>query len=568
MEEAAAMEAAEAEKNKNKNKGNDDNVVKPVVVEVEEKSAETLQREANENTTREILQSNLASSMYFNLIVEIHRQLLGDTATGSESPVSNKPGSFLKKIGVLASDDDSNGPGVAYKSTASSAAVPGNPLLVPAAVEGEAAAESKAEGTIETSGEGEKTDGAGAETGETVEAEGESKVEPVSPEGASSFKIGPSLQPAPVHIPVIDTLFPSSNIPASSTDGNDEWLLAPDVLMNAVLRWSQGIKGIDKDTQMQFADIVETLKTTTNDLDGRINVDDFCYVIMQKWGKLIAYLLNKAALKVAQTLKNCIQNRIPPALLQELKDRQKEEMKDDVGSAKEGWESVADSLKRPTFNGNAKPPQPALWNSTYLKAAVENIYKANNGELLVAPNMGYLQLAYLKTASTSTLTAHTETAMLSLLQQCSLWDTHLGFGYNSTDKGDITNIDKRLGSMSLRATNSLQCGIITRGSAAMNSTARLSLVRDSYMESIEMFLYRKIAFMKTDKKYQSILKKRLETAAISLSKMREAILTSDNEHKSWAMMSDLLCQIDDIIVTSKPFDTDSSNNEFPEESLL
>lgn len=558
IEEAAAREAAEAAKNKNKNKNDDSIPTKPVVVEVEEKSPETLQQEANESATRKILQSNLAASMYFNLIIEIHRQRLGETVLGSESPMSNKPGTFLKKIGVLASDDDgAEGPGVAYKSTASSQAVPGNPLLAPAIVK-EEDTESKVERTAEaTEGEAEKKEG------EQVGAEDESKAE--TTKKADTFEIGPSLQPAPVYIPVIEVLFPSSNIPSSSSDGNDEWFLAPDVLVNAVLRWSQGIKGLDKDTQMQFADIVETLKTTTNDLEGRINVDDFLYVVMQKWGKLMAYQLNRAALKVAHTLKNCVESRIPPALLQEL-NKQKND--DDLGSAKGDWESVADSLKRPTLSTRKKPVRPALWNGTYLKAAVENVYKANSGEVLLKPNIDYLTLNYLNKASASTLIAHTTEAMLHILQSCSLWDTHLGFGYNGLDKDNLNHIDKKLGNMSLRATNMLYCGDIIRGSAAMNSTARLSLMRDNYMESIEMFLYRKIAFMKSDKKYQTILKKRLETAAISLSKMRDAILTSDNEHKSWSIMNDLLCQIDDIIVTSKPFDSDSNNNEFPEESLL
>ena len=66
---------------------------------------------------------------------------------------------------------------------------------------------------------------------------------------------------------------------------------------------------------MGFADLVQTLRSTSGDMMGRVDVDDFLWVMMQQWAKHTEYVLKKTATKSAWALKNSLENKVSILIL-------------------------------------------------------------------------------------------------------------------------------------------------------------------------------------------------------------------------------------------------------------
>ena len=235
-----------------------------------------------------VMQSQVAVTTYFNLVCEVHREIAtaaNAMPTINEAKDTSEPGDFLRKVGILSGEDGASAPDPTESGASGESKGEPNPLLKQAKV-------------------------AASDSIDDIK-----HVVPVSSRDSEQEKQSPLdldlVKPALVLVHEIETLLPSSTTGNKSRNESDIWLLDADILKRAVTRWSLCIAGIDDESRSGFSDLVEAVRATSTDPFGRLNVDDFLWVIMQQWVLHTEYLLKKTAAKTALALKNSLEHIVP-----------------------------------------------------------------------------------------------------------------------------------------------------------------------------------------------------------------------------------------------------------------
>jgi hypothetical protein len=461
---------------------------------------------------RELLRSNMAVSVYMNLVCELHREVASVTAIKNRpaSP-AGEAGTYLKKMGILSGEDE-----VAPEAEAAAAAQ-GNPLLV----------QGKQVG-----GEGESKDGA-------TSVAPEDSLDDINDNTAATAPASEEISPAVSFVPKIGAFIPSTEVGGNNNSKQDLWLLEPALLRRAALRWSSCIQGLTEEGKMAFADLTETVRSTSSDVMGRVNVDDFLWVMMQQWAKHTEYTLKKTASKATLALKNSLDQKVPVSL----------RLVRDAGSdALEGDDATEEEqallLKLPSALQKRKTPKRVpRWTLPFLTEVAESVYKANDGSMPRLPDPTKAAVAYLSAVSAGTLRAHVITEITRMLRDMSVWDCNRGFGEDNTNPAGEGWDTHPASSFSVGTLGAL-CDVWNKEQFMQTTVA-------DYLPSIADFLKERERFLKANKKFNSVLKKRLHHC-----KEQYKYLHTLHSNKSfqvdaletdWKALLELLVEVDDVL---------------------
>ena len=352
----------------------------------ENEGEEVLAREALESdVSMQLLNTDLATSVYINLLADIHREIAVSklAAPPKESPTGNGPTKFLQEVGIcapskpatLASDDVEANP---------------NPLLLAPKKDEEASNEKK--------------DGGEADAAPAVIADEAPKLEETASGSKEETTLVDMDQPAsaPKKLYGVKTLYNSSGSPIATASESYNWAIQPSILSKAASRWIKNMHGLSNDLLAVFPEFVNQLEK--DEVDGSVNVDDFAWLCMKQWAHYTSYSVHRCAARAAYAIKNgpAAPKAAPAA-----------DEADGEGMLSAMYEEGNDAPK-------AIPGlQPGPFTTIYLNTIVDSIYKSNEGQIDRSVDT-YVATAFLKTLGDGALKAQSLKAITALLRDVTL----------------------------------------------------------------------------------------------------------------------------------------------------
>jgi len=379
--------------------------------EIPRNETELEEMNARENMGRDepakLLQMDVASSLYVNLLADIHREL-ANASVSKAAPRAVSPTSFLADVGITVAEKK----GVLASEDPAGAS---NPLLL-------------------------RPETAGVEEGKAAplaeEAVAQASVAVLAPAAAQNTSVGADAPTsAPKQLNSVITLYPVMDTPQGRVDESGPWLLNASICANAARRWAQNLRGLSDEALCAFPDFAEVLKLNSKELTQRINVDEFMWLCMKQWAQYTSYSLYRCAARAVFAIKQAPTAPVPNTAAGDPDADMVTSMYVEAAAPKEKDNTM--SL-----------PKQGAFTTLYLNSIIESIYKSNENQIHREANPHFAPVAFLRTLGEGTLQAQSLAAILKLLRAVTIWDSH-AFNIHAPprEKADVTDADTAVDAM-------------------------------------------------------------------------------------------------------------------------